>query len=132
MTGYADAEELIGDWIFEALGRKRRVWWDPGFPSNWPFTAPLIKVQRAVSFGAVAVSLDNPTLDIDVYAAVNDHAREVAADVCSLMEFTLPTTTLPGGIFVKRVVVSMRPVWTPDPKARRSAAYEVLLHGFAN
>lgn len=131
MTAYADPEHLIGDWLFTALDKKRKVWKDPGFPPNWSFTAPLIKVQRAPGFGATVVSLDDVTLDIDVYAAAYDHAREIAGEVCSLMEFNLPMTTLPGGTFVKLSRASMRPIWTPDPKARRSATYEVLLHGFA-
>jgi hypothetical protein len=45
------------------------------------------------------------------------------------MVFVLPRTTLPGGIFVKRVQASP-PRWAPDPQIyRRTATYRVLLHG---
>lgn len=130
---YADPELLIHDWLANELGNKIRVYADPGLPPNWAFTAPLVHLQRGAS-GGLALSLDDVTLDVDVYSKVADHARAVAQQVWAAMTLPgrLPLTTFqPSGILVKASVVTMPPRWTPDPSVRRrSASYRVILHGF--
>lgn len=128
MTAYADPETLLADWLHTQLGIK--AWADPNLPDNWRFTAPIAHIQRGAGIGAAPLSLDDVTLDVDVYAANADHARDTAAGIWSAMVFTLPLTTFPNGIFVKSSSATMQPIWAPDPKIyRRSATYRVILHG---
>lgn len=128
MTVYADPETLIGAWLKDTLTIK--VWADPRPPGNERFTAPLAHVQRAPGLGAVPLSLDDVQLDVDVYAADADHARDTAGAIWSAITLQLPLTTFPGGVLVKYARALTPPMWTPDPKVfRRSATYRVVLHG---
>lgn len=130
MTGYGDPELLISAWIHTTLGVK--TWADPALPSDWSFTAPIAHVQRGAGAGQVPLSLDDITLDVDVYSAKADTARETAADIWAAMTLQLPLTTLPTGQLVKLSQAVTPPFWAPDPKVyRRTAAYRVLLHGFS-
>jgi hypothetical protein len=128
MSSYADPELLVGRWINTELGVKVCV--DPRLPHNAWATAPIAHIQRGAGFGAAALTLDDVTLDVDVYSAVADHARETAAEIWAAMTLQLPRLTLPGSIFVKKVECPMPPIWAPDPKIfRRSASYRLVLHG---
>lgn len=140
MTTYADAETLVQGWLHDRTQVK--VWADPRLPNNWPFTAPLVHVQRGQDFGDEQLTLDVALLDIDVYAKDPDHARGLAERIRGLMRLTLPHTTFPSGAFVTGVATVMAPCWLPyrdpggstraaiDPNiARRGATYRVILHG---
>jgi hypothetical protein len=128
VTGYADPEVLIADWLHVKLGHK--MWADLRLPPDWPFTAPIGHVQCGTDPGDVALSLDVALLDIDFYAKNADHARQAAADTRNLMLLTLPLYTFPNGVFVKSVKGGT-PRWAPDPSLyRRTATYRVTLHGF--
>jgi hypothetical protein len=127
VTGYADPETLIADWLHVQTDYK--MWADPRLPADWPFNAPIGHVQRGTDAGDVALSLDVALLDIDFYAKRADTAREAAAAVRDLMLLTLPLYTFPTGVFVKAVTGGI-PIWAPDPSLhRRSATYRVTLHG---
>lgn len=127
MTGYADPELLLSKWLNQRLSVK--VWADPRLPQDWPFSAPLVHLQRGQGEGDTQITLDTVLLDVDVYAKNADHARATAEDVRSEMRLNLPLVTLPGGAFVKSVSTVSAPAWTPDPDVfRRSAAYRVYLH----
>lgn len=132
MTGYGDPELLVGDWLKTQLPGTVKVWKDPGFPPEWAWTAPLVTVQRGQGAGVVPLSLDDVTLDIDVYSTEADRARLVAQEVWSRIILDLPLTTFaPSGIFCKFTAAISAPTWAPDPKVyRRTAAYRVILHGF--
>jgi len=126
--GYTDPEVLIGRWLHELLGLKVRA--DPGLPDQWKYTAPLVHVQRGQSLASLALTLDDVTLDVDTYAENADHARQVARDVGTAIEFHLPKTTFLDGTFVTYAAAISRPMWAPDPALfRRTAAYRVILHG---
>lgn len=127
MTAYADPERLIGDWIRDTLEIK--VWEDPKPPADKWINAPIAHVQRSPGGDDLAITLDDALLDVHVYAAVADHARDTANRIWSAMVFQLPKTTFGNGVFVTSATAVMRPVWTPDPKYRRSATYRVILHG---
>lgn len=127
MTGYADPELLVGQWIRDTLNIK--VWNDPRPPPNRAFTAPLAHVLRAPSGNPAPLTIDDMLLDCDVYASVADHARDTAARIWSAMTLQLPKTTFANGAFVKASTASTPPFWSPDPKVyRRSATYRVILH----
>lgn len=129
MTGYADPELLVSEWLNGLLGIK--TWADPILPSTWRFEAPVAHIQRGRGLGAVPLSLDDVTLDIDTYAANADHARGTASDIWAAMTLQLPKTTFLNGVFCMSAGALSQPMWTPDPKVfRRSAAYRVILHGF--
>lgn len=127
MAEYAEPELLISAWLNQTTGMK--VFADPKLPGNMHFTAAFNHLQRAPGTDDLALSLDEPLFDVDTYAAEADHARTAAHQIWQAMVFQLPRTTLPGGIFVKRVKASP-PCWAPDPQVyRRTASYRVLLHG---
>ncbi len=128
MAEYADVETRLAPWLHEQVGHK--VWADPGIPDNWPFTAPLITVRRGPGEGDTALTLDSALLDIDVYAKVADHARQVAEQVRSAMRLVLPQHTWDDGVTVSGSFTVTGPFWAPDPSLlRRSATYRVILHG---
>ncbi len=128
MPAYGDPEVLVGEWL-EAKGFQVRA--DPDIRADYWAAAPLVHLQRGQSLSSLALSLDDATLDIDVYSAVADHAREVAHQVWSAMLLDLPKTTFSTGIFVTGTSVITAPFWAPDPSVkRRSASYRVILHGF--
>ncbi len=129
MPAYGDPEMLVGAWL-EARGFQVRA--DPDIRADYWADAPLVHLQRGQSLSQLALSLDDVLLDIDVYSALADHAREVAHQVWSAMVLDLPKTTFSNGIFVTATSVISAPSWAPDPSAkRRTAAYRVILHGFA-
>jgi hypothetical protein len=129
VTGYADPETLVSAWLNDALGIK--TWADPILPSTWRFEAPVAHVQRGRGLGAVPLSLDDVTLDIDTYAANADHARRTAGDIWTAMTLDLRLHTFENGVFCTFSGALTPPMWTADPKVfRRSAAYRVILHGF--
>lgn len=128
MTGYADPEPLIANWLHATLEVK--VWCDPKPPDNRWITAPWVWVQRGQGGGGLALSLDDVLLDCDSYAATADHARELGQQVWAAMTLQLPLHVFDNGIMVTRCKAFSAPSWAPDPKYRRAAAYEVVLHGF--
>lgn len=127
MSGYADPEILVGEWLRDQLNVK--VWCDPDPPSDQWTKAPWVWVQRGQSPNDLALTLDDVLLDCDSYAAVADHARDLGTRVRNAMMLALPKTTLPGGLLVARVSAASAPAWAPDPKYRRAAAYRVVTHG---
>jgi hypothetical protein len=129
-TGYGDPEPLIGTWLKGQLGGKTKVWWDPKPPDDAWITAPWVWVQRGQSGGGLALSLDDVLLDCDSYAAKADTARDLGQRVWALMTLQLPMHVFDNGLMVTSSKVFSAPRWAPDPKYRRAAAYEVVLHGF--
>lgn len=126
MSGYADPELLVATWLHDQTGHK--VWANPGIPPNWPFTAPLIHVQRGQGEGDTQLTLDLVLLDVDVYSKVADNARQVAEQVRGLIRLVLPHTQV-GPAFVTGTATASAPAWAPDPSVfRRTAAYRVFLH----
>lgn len=127
MTGWADPEIPVGEWLRDELGIK--VWMDPVAPSNAWDTAGWAWVQRAQGGDTLAVTLDDVLLDIDCYAAKADHARNLAQQVWSAMTLQLPRHTFSNGVTVQACTAFTRPCWAPDPKFRRTATYRAILHG---
>lgn len=128
MTGYADPELLIATWLHGRLGKNVRA--DPRLPADWNFTAPIGQVQRGQGEGDFLLTLDSVLLDVDWYAKVADHAREMAERTRSELRLNLPLHTFDNGVLVKAVQTVAAPRWAPDPSVfRRSAAYRVILSG---
>jgi hypothetical protein len=124
---YGDPELLVCDWIITTLGIPSRG--DPDLRPDWWADAPIAHVLRSPGLGGVALTLDNPTLDIDVYGADSDRVRAAAHRIWVAMTLQLPRATFqPSGVFVKRVS-AQPPSWRPDPSAfRRGASYSLVLH----
>lgn len=130
MPGYADPELLVSAWLKERLGCK--MWADPRLPDDWTFTAPVGHVQRGQGFGDERLTLDTVLLDIDFYGKVADRVRELAERARYELRVNLPLTTFGDGSFVTGVRTISAPCWAPDPTVfRRTAAYQVTIHGFA-
>lgn len=127
MTSWADPEILVGEWLRDAVPCK--VWLDPNPPAAHWNLAAWAWVQRAQGGDTLALTLDDVLLDIDVYAAEADHARNLANDIWAAMTLRLPRHTFPNGYFVTSCRAFTPPCWAPDPKYRRTAAYSVILHG---
>jgi hypothetical protein len=89
-------------------------------------------VQRSPGITDAPLTLDIAVLDIDVYAAVADHARQAANAIKTAMLLHLPRTTFGNGVFVQ-AVTGGSPAWAPDPAVyKRTAAYTVTLHGLTD
>lgn len=132
MSGYADPELLIAEWLQGRLGDTVKLWADPNLPGNHSFTSPIGHVQRGQGFGDTALTLDEALLDVTWYAADADHARRAAEDTRTQIRLHLPHVTFPNGVFVTGTFTVSAPTWLPDPKVyRRGASYRVILHGLA-
>jgi hypothetical protein len=128
MTGYADPELLVSKWLATRLGIK--VYVDPVLPANSWAMAPVAHMLRGRDQGDTQLTLDVALLDVDVYAANADHARQTAENIRGVLRLELPGHTFLNGVAVSGVTTVMAPCWTPDPKIyRRSASYRVVLHG---
>lgn len=129
---HGDPELLIARWINTELGITCRA--DPDLRPDWWADAPLAHVQRGQGAGEAPLSLDDVTLDVNVYAKVADHARDAAHRIWAAMTLQLPLTTFqPSGLFVKHCSATTPPFWAPDPDSyRRAATYRIILHGFVN
>ncbi len=129
MAGYGDPELLVAQWIEDTLNIPCRA--DPNLRPEWWADAPMAHVQRGQGLGQVPLSLDDATLDVDVYSHDADHARDAAHRIWMAVLTQLPKTTFLSGIFVTGAFCLSAPAWAPDPTSfRRSAAYRVILHGF--
>ncbi|WP_433730993.1 hypothetical protein ACQP2Y_21545 [Actinoplanes sp. CA-051413] len=127
MSGYADPELAVAEWLRDTLNVK--VWADPKPPSDRWANAPWLWVQRGQTPNGLALTLDDVLLDCDAYSAEADHARELGQRVRDAMVLQLPLTTFTDGLFVKQVTTESAPAWAPDPKFRRAAAYRLVMHG---
>lgn len=123
---YADPEIFLAKRLGERLSVK--TWADPRLPERWDYTAPLVHVQRAGSDEA-APTLDAPLMDIDVYAALVDNAREVAELVRAEVRLHLPQFTDQSGATITATRTVTAPMWLPDPNVfRRTATYQLFIH----
>ncbi len=128
MAGYGDPELLVAQWIQDTLQIPCRA--DPDLQPTWWANAPMAHVQRGQGFGQAPLSLDDVTLDVDVYGKVADNVRAAAHQIWMAITLDLPLTTFPNGILVKLAAATAPPAWAPDPDSfRRAAAYRVILHG---
>ncbi len=128
MAGYGDPELLVAQWIVDHLDIPARA--DPDLRPDWWAAAPMAHVQRGQGSSGLALSLDDVTLDVDVYGAQAATVRDAAHRIWTAMTLDLPLTTFDNGIFVTGSKAITAPLWAPDPSAfRRSAAYRVILHG---
>lgn len=129
MTGYADPELLIAAWLRDAVGVQ--VWVDPDLPDGHFWSAPFAHMLRGAGLGEMPLTLDNVLLDVDVYAATADHARDAASRIWSAFVLDLPLHTFGSGVFVKATYAPTPPRWRSDPQRGRflrSATYRAVLH----
>jgi hypothetical protein len=128
MTGYADGELLVAEWLQNQVGAQ--VTADPDFLQFAPFQEPVGHVQRAPGEGDTVLTLDSMLLDVDWYAELADHARDCAHQTWNLLRLSLPLHTFDNGVFCTGVSTVTAPFWAPATGVyRRSAAYRVILHG---
>lgn len=131
MTGYADPELMISEWVHGRLDRK--TWADPRLPPDWPFSAPIGHFQRGAGEGDTRLTLDVVLVDVDWYAKNADHAREAAEETRSELRLNLPLHTFANGVMCTGVQTVTAPFWAPDPNVyRRTATYRVFLHGLVD
>ena len=127
---YADVETLVSEWLHQRLDGDLTVktWIDPRLPDSWPYTAPLVHIQRAGD-GDARLTLDAAIVDVDVYARIADNARAVAERIRAELRLHLPQHVA-GTVVVQGVQVIAAPQWRPDPAIfRRGATYRVFVHG---
>jgi len=127
VTGYADPELLITEWMRDTIGGK--FWTSYHLPPNERYVAPLTHVLRDISPNDLPLTLDDVLLDANTYAADEDRCKAVSLDIWNAMVFKLPGTVFGNGVLVKHCRATP-PIWAPDPSVyRRTAAYRVILHG---
>lgn len=129
-TSYADIEALLHDWLTSVLGYENVTF---ELPTNLVFVMPLVVVER---FGGAdaTITLDQPTVDIDVFAASREDARAHAESIRQALRTKLPGRTFRGAV-VQRVRTISGPTKAPyDSRGtvrRFTAAYQIQLHQFA-
>lgn len=101
-------------------------------PQNLPYDVPLHVVAR---FGGAdtSITVDQPRIDIDTYAATADTAETIAEQVRAAMRTLLPGY-LHGGSVVVRVDTFTAPrlvPWGSGDVYRVNAAYQLRVHRYA-
>lgn len=110
-----DVELMLTGWLRAELAGPRVV---TDLPGNLEEVLPVVQVTR-IGGPRLQVTLDNPRVDLDVFAGT----RTAAADLARRVESLLPAmrgVTASGGV-VGRVVVETGASWRPDfnPRVRR-------------
>lgn len=101
-------------------------------PQNLPYDVPLHVVTR---FGGAdsLVTVDNPRIDIDTFAATDDMAESTAEQVRAAMRTLLPGYLFQGSA-VLRVETFSAPrlvPWGSGDVYRANAAYALRVHRYA-
>jgi hypothetical protein len=128
MGNFVTAYAMLGNFLptagFEKVLRE--------VPPNLPHAIPLVTVAR---FGGVdtAVTIDQPRVQIDVYASTADRAEELAGQLRTAMRIRLPKYTF-GGAVVGRVGTLMAPQLMPYSASgvfKATARYEIVIHQYS-
>jgi hypothetical protein len=128
---YADVEALVKQWLTTTLAYTNVT---HDLPTNLAFVLPLIVVER---FGGSddVITLDVARVDLDVFAASRDTAKQHALTIWSALR-----TRLPGHVHDNTTVVGKVKTISPPTKAafdsrntvhRFTMAVQIHLHQFA-
>lgn len=130
-AGYPDIEQLLADWLKTELGITNVIAGNipEDVPSNLDYIVPLIVVCR---FGGPdeVLSLDNPRLDVDGFAATRDTAKALGERIRRAIRVVLPKQVLAGAVITRTATFSPPTVttWDTGPVRRVTAAYELGVH----
>lgn len=133
--GYADVEQLLIDWIPTIAGVTAALTMNPdgSLPGNLAYSLPCVLVDR-IGGGDLVVTIDDCTVDVDVFAASRDASREIAETIRAAVRTALPGLTLSGASVV-RTRTATGPRRLPyDSRAqvwRYGATYTIRLHAVA-
>lgn len=129
--GYPDVEQLLVAWLKTELSLTGVITGDipEDVPSNIDYLVPFIVVSR---FGGTdrVLSLDNPRVDVDCFAATRDTAKALGERVRRAIRVVLPRQILDGAVITRTATFSPPTVvaWDSGPVRRVSAAYEIGVH----
>lgn len=117
MPGYPDVDALLLAWLPTQVTATVFTA-DEQLPENLAYAMPLVQV---ITYGGTddVVGVDESLVDIDVYAATLDAAKDLASAVRTAMRLRLAADR-PSGVTVSKVRSVQRPAQRPyDSKAIR-------------
>jgi hypothetical protein len=122
---YVDVEALIAEWLRTKLEPDVTVRTElPEVVNN---LIPLVCVER---FGGAdrVPTIDQPMVDIDVFAVGNNAAKQLAEQVRELLRNHLPGYTTTSGTIlgVTTILGPTRREWDDTGTRRRGATYEII------
>lgn len=124
---YADVEQLLIGWI-PTVVLARAV---TETPDKMETVLPIIRVTRVG--GPSLVGFDQPTIDIDCFAATRPAAKALAIQLHAAIEYQLPGFTNTYGTVIETQALS-GPAWRPwdiaGPSGLRrfGALYRMIVH----
>lgn len=130
MTGFVDAEELTRAFLLPLMvagGFAKRIVTE--LPAGLEKFLPLIQVER-ISGPDVVPSLDQPVMDVEVFAADRPSAKALADRVRVALRYGMNGFQY-GGAVVASVDTVQGPGWRPynNTQLRRvGATYRITLH----
>lgn len=130
--GYPDIEQLLADWLKAQLADVAIVIAGDipdDVPSNLAYAVPIIIVSR---FGGPdrVLTLDNPRVDIDAFAASRTSAKALGERIRRAIRVVLPRQILGGAVVTRTATFSPPTIvaWDNGAVRRASAAYELGIH----
>lgn len=126
---YADVERLLAGWLRGVLGYPNIT---HDLPGNLTFVLPLIVLWRYGGDDPVP-TLDEASIDLDVFAADYDAAKDHAASIRSNLRSRLPGYVADGTVvkWVRTTGAPAKRPWDSRGVYRIGATYRIRLHQFS-
>lgn len=105
-----DIEAALTGWLRAALDGPRVV---TELPATLQTDLPLVQVERLAGRGRDLI-IDEPTVDVECFAATRADARALAYECQRLLRHVLPGQPITGGL-ARRVQELSGPAWRPYP-----------------
>lgn len=122
---YPSIEPIFAAWLAD----RRDIAVVEQLPTNLTFALPLIAVER-LSGADATLTLDDATLDVDVFASSRDAARNISEQIREDVRLHLTGYTT-GRLSVSRTATVQAPVprpWGNDAVWRFSGTYRIVAH----
>lgn len=120
-AGFGDVELALTGWIHTRYGVRAVT----DLPGNLGGLLPIVQVARYAGSDS-GVSMDRPSVDIDVYAADRGAAHDLAERLRAGFLWELPGLSVGGLVFARTQTIS-GPAWRPYDNTtlrRCGAAYQ--------
>lgn len=134
MAGYVTAYALLKAFLTDIAATDQAAWLGNVHrrpPGNLASSVPLLVVAR---FGGAdtALTIDQPTVQVDVFASTEDTAEQLGETVRAALRTRLPRY-VHGGAVVGRVGTLSAPQlipWSAASVYRTSARYQLTVHQY--
>ena len=126
MAGYVPAETVLVEYL---TGKFPDAFVCTETPDNLEEVLPAIQVERIGGTDSV-ITLDVARVDVDVFAASREDARNLSEEVRSLLRNDLIGLTISGAVVADVVTVSApaKQFWDSTTLRRFVATYEATIH----